>query len=109
MLAVDSNPPALYLECDCLNRIWTVKAPNQPRGEITIGRSNENILVCKRGGISRKHARILREGDSLFVEDLRSTNGTKVNGVRIQTKTEITVGTRIDIAGELVIRVIAGT
>ncbi len=31
-------------------------------------------------GVSRRHCRLLRQGDQFFVEDLQSTNGTKLNG-----------------------------
>ena len=32
------------------------------------------------GGVSRRHAQLLHEGDAWFVVDLDSTNGTYVNG-----------------------------
>jgi serine/threonine protein kinase len=34
-------------------------------------------------GVSRRHSRLFRQGDDWFVEDLGSTNGTFVNGVRL--------------------------
>lgn len=34
-------------------------------------------------GVSRQHARLLREGDDWMIEDLRSTNGTFVNDKRV--------------------------
>jgi pSer/pThr/pTyr-binding forkhead associated (FHA) protein len=35
-------------------------------------------------GISGRHMEIFHKEGSLFIRDLRSTNGTFVNGVRIQ-------------------------
>jgi hypothetical protein len=35
------------------------------------------------GGVSRRHARILRKDNRLTVEDLGSTNGTFLNGQRL--------------------------
>ena len=39
--------------------------------------------VVKHSSISRRHARITREGRHFFIEDLNSTNGTLVNGTRL--------------------------
>ncbi|MCR5661204.1 MAG: FHA domain-containing protein [bacterium] len=33
--------------------------------------------------VSRRHARIFKEGDAVFIEDLKSANGTFVNGERL--------------------------
>lgn len=38
------------------------------------------------GGVSRRHARIIRDGDTYLLEDLNSTNYTKLNGVKLIPK-----------------------
>ncbi len=38
------------------------------------------------GGVSRRHARIIRDGDTFLLEDLNSTNYTKLNGVKLIPK-----------------------
>ena len=48
--------------------------------QVTLGRTEENDVVVPGAGASRKHARILLEGESYQVEDLQSSNGTKING-----------------------------
>ncbi|GIV66006.1 MAG: FHA domain-containing protein [Chloroflexota bacterium] len=50
---------------------------------ITIGRDASNMLVVNDPEVSRRHARIYRQGDKYYLEDLGSTNGTAVNGVRL--------------------------
>lgn len=45
--------------------------------------------------ISREHARVWREGDTAFVEDVGSTHGTVVEGVKIIHKTVLPDGGRI--------------
>ncbi|GBD09901.1 FHA domain-containing protein FhaB [Candidatus Thermoflexus japonica] len=35
------------------------------------------------GGVSRRHARIFFQNDQFYIEDLGSTNGTYLNGVRL--------------------------
>jgi pSer/pThr/pTyr-binding forkhead associated (FHA) protein len=37
-------------------------------------------------GVSRRHAQIVRDGDSLFVEDLNSTNHTLLNGYLLDSR-----------------------
>jgi Protein of unknown function (DUF3662)/FHA domain len=57
---------------------------NQP--EVMIGRSEQSDIALADPGVSRNHARIIREGDDFIVEDLRSTNGTEVNGQPIRRR-----------------------
>ena len=38
------------------------------------------------GGVSRRHARLIRERDAWFIVDLDSTNGTWLNGIELQSK-----------------------
>ena len=52
--------------------------------EITVGRTKANDLVIAEPGVSSNHARILSTGTELTLIDLESTNGTFVNGQRIQ-------------------------
>ena len=49
-----------------------------------IGRREDCDLRIPLGEVSRKHCRILRDGDSLKLEDLGSSNGTFLNGSRVQ-------------------------
>ena len=52
----------------------------------SIGRGRKNDLqIAVDGEISRKHAQITRNGDSFYVEDLGSTNGTLVNGRLVES------------------------
>lgn len=52
---------------------------------ITIGRSDENALVLEEDAYaSGQHARIEAGRDGVWVSDLGSTNGTLVNGERVE-------------------------
>jgi hypothetical protein len=53
---------------------------------VLIGRTSECDVVLYDPGVSRKHARIFNEGAEYFVEDMGSSNGTKVNGSIIKKK-----------------------
>lgn len=48
-----------------------------------IGRSSTNDIQIKDSTISRKHVKIFRIAKKFFVEDLKSTNGTLINGEMI--------------------------
>jgi predicted component of type VI protein secretion system len=54
------------------------------RDMTVIGRREDCDLRIPLGEVSRKHCRILRDGDSLKLEDLGSSNGTFLNGQRVQ-------------------------
>jgi pSer/pThr/pTyr-binding forkhead associated (FHA) protein len=49
----------------------------------TIGREPGNGIVINDAEVSRKHARMAQQGTTYTIEDLGSTNGTFVNGVRL--------------------------
>jgi hypothetical protein len=53
---------------------------------ITIGRHPDSNLVLADPNVSRNHAEIQPQGDHFAVVDLGSTNGTRVNGVRVDTQ-----------------------
>lgn len=46
----------------------------------TIGRTDENFILLSDSSISRRHARIIRSGNTYTVVDLESSNGTRLNG-----------------------------
>jgi len=51
--------------------------------EITIGRVDENDICLPKGNISKKHTRIVVKDGRIIVLDLKSTNGTYVNGKKL--------------------------
>jgi len=60
-----------------------VRGIHLSESEVFIGRSAECEVHLPFNNISRKHARIDFKGEDYVLEDLNSTNGTYVNGVRI--------------------------
>ena len=54
--------------------------------EIIIGRDSGNDIQIDNVAVSREHARITRGPNYYFIEDLNSTNGTFVNGKKINKK-----------------------
>ena len=62
-----------------------------------IGRDVENEIVVMSKRASREHAHILREGRRVLLQDNDSTNGTYLNGERLQTRTLLRDGDRIGV------------
>ena len=52
-------------------------------GEVMIGRSPSCRLRLPSEDVSREHARIFFRNDEYYIEDLGSTNGIYVNGMRV--------------------------
>jgi len=66
-------------------------------GPVVIGRSPGADIVIGDDFVSGRHARISPAGDGAVVEDLSSTNGTVLNGVRITAPQQLRPGDTVDI------------
>ncbi len=58
---------------------------------VTVGRSSTNDVTIEDPSVSRKHAVFEKEGDSFFITDLNSSNGTYVNGKKVTERTEVSM------------------
>lgn len=71
------------------------------RSDLTIGRKDNNSIILGDHHVSGNHAKIIVRNDTLYIEDLNSTNGTflngtKVNGkVKLSNKDELKIGTTV--------------
>lgn len=59
---------------------------------LKIGRSRDNDIVIPEDEVSSHHCRMFREGETLFLEDLGSTNGTFANGGRVHGRFRLSAG-----------------
>ncbi|HEY1416740.1 MAG TPA: FHA domain-containing protein [Myxococcaceae bacterium] len=73
-------------------------------GALILGRSSSCDLRLPHASISRRHARLTRRGERLFLEDLGSQNGTFLDDERLSGPHELLVGQRIHI-GPAVLRI----
>src|SRR6187397_1662315 len=73
---------------------------NKP--EVTIGRVPGNDVVLPKGNVSKRHARIVLKDSRFVVVDLKSTNGTYVNGRKITAPLVIKPGDKVYI-GDFII------
>jgi DNA-binding NtrC family response regulator len=58
-----------------------------PKETIRLGRNSKNDVVLDDPHASRWHAEVYSDGQRWYVRDRHTTNGTKVNGVKIQAPT----------------------
>lgn len=96
--------------------VWTLvvqKSPALPQGTAfpfpvgahsLAGRSADMDIYLQDTFVSSKHALFEVTEDGLQVEDLRSTNGTQVNGADISDVRLLAVGDRVEV-GDTVFRV----
>ncbi len=63
--------------------------------DISIGSSPENVWHLIGSGVSRKHARVFKEGIFWYIEDCNSTNGVRLNRHRIGEKARLENGDTI--------------
>jgi len=69
---------------------------------VSIGREAGNMIQLDDHEISRRHAEIRRVGEALVVGDLKSSNGTFVNDVRVE-RSELDSGDRIRVGRTLLV------
>ncbi|MCP3100725.1 GAF domain-containing protein [Myxococcus sp. K15C18031901] len=62
----------------------TERALPLPEGVTTIGRTQDNAVCVLHVSLSRRHARLERQGRQVVLVDLRSKNGTFVNDARVE-------------------------
>jgi pSer/pThr/pTyr-binding forkhead associated (FHA) protein len=63
----------------------------------TLGRDVNNSIVCDDEFVSASHATLTYRGRAWYVEDLGSTNGTFVNGHRVEGLSPIAFGDELQV------------
>lgn len=67
------------------------------QGELGIGRQLGNAILLPERNISRRHARLVRTGDEVGIEDLGSYTGVRVNGQPIAGSASLHAGDQVQI------------
>ena len=74
---------------------WGEKEIVLAEGENVLGRGPESGVWIDRDTVSRRHARIVVDGDSVRLEDLGSKNGTRLRGRRLEEPAALSDGDEI--------------
>ena len=67
------------------------------RTPFELGRTREAEIFLRDPEVSRRHARFEAQNGVVFLEDLKSSNGTFLNGRRLAEPLEIRTGDEIDV------------
>lgn len=86
----ESPPEACHL-------VWGDRHIPLLQGENLLGRGAEVRVAIDLGRVSRKHARIMVEGDKAAIEDLSSKNGTFLRGRRLADRVDLQDGDEIGV------------
>jgi hypothetical protein len=94
-----------------VNYLLAIESPEFPdpialTGTKIIGRGSSSDIVVKDKLASRGHAKFVCSAGLLTIEDLGTTNGTRVNDVQIEEPTTLSEGDRISI-GDLAMTIIS--
>lgn len=71
------------------------KVPLKRNSRIGIGRKSDNDIIVPHNLVSRNHAIIESSNDEIYITDLNSTNGTFVNGKRVEKRRQLQIGDKV--------------
>jgi hypothetical protein len=80
-------------------RLPSLALPSTDGARLTVGRSPSCGCVLPEDCVSRRHAELRRDGERWFLRDLGSSNGTRVNGMRVSGTIEVRPGDRLSLGG----------
>ena len=94
--SVRSDGREMWLVISAANGVRTIPLPRKP--EVVIGRMHTCDIVIEDESVSRTHA-VIRQGESMHIEDLGSRNKTRVLGKALGKgeRTPVTVGSVVEI------------
>ena len=95
----DEYPVIVWLDGSLSNPHWILD-----RAQMVLGREETCDIVIPMRQISRQHLRLKLEGGGVVVEDLRSKNGTWVNGYRLIGARALEDGDEIRISKDIRLR-----
>lgn len=72
------------------------------RSQTMVGRHSDCNIVLPSSAVSRVHARIVQERGGYYIEDLRSSNGTVINGQMLSGRKRLESGDRLEF-GEFIV------
>ena len=103
-----ADPQSAWSNRLCRRRYLSFRVATKGRswfledGMMGLGRDSSNFIQVHDTEVSRRHAEIRREGDAFTVVDLGSSNGTFVNGERVE-RHALANGDRLQVGSTLIL------
>ena len=79
-----ASPDELGVEREAFSLTMNGRSYAIEGAKVVLGRSKECDVQVEDANVSRRHAELRQEGSSWWLVDLDSTNGTELNGKRVQ-------------------------
>ena len=95
----DEYPVIVWLDGSLSNPHWVVD-----QAQMVLGREEGCEIVIPVRQISRQHLQLRMDGGACMIEDLRSKNGTWVNGYRLTGARQLEDGDEIRVAKDIRLR-----
>jgi hypothetical protein len=73
--------------------------PDHPSRPVTIGRAPDCDCHLVEPSVSRRHAQLRRVDETWLLRDLGSSNGTRLNGLRVTEEIEVRPGDQLSLGG----------
>jgi diguanylate cyclase (GGDEF)-like protein len=93
------RPYLIILAGGSVGEIYALK-----QAESLIGRGQSAAIRIEDDGISRRHAKVVVEGKDVYVQDLKSVNGTLVNGELVTARRLLADGDKITLGATTILK-----
>ena len=80
-------------------RMPVLALPEHPSRPVTIGRAPDCDCHLTEPSVSRRHAQLRRVDETWLLRDLGSSNGTRLNGVRVTEEIAVRPGDQLSLGG----------
>ena len=99
--AAASEAPGIFLRLEVLQGTCASGTEFTLSGELLIGRDSACGICIPDASVSRRNSRLFLANDAVYIEDLGSQNGTRVNGAPIEMASRLRSGDEIAVGDAL--------
>lgn len=83
--------------------VWNDRQIRLEEGETIVGRGGDGVIAFDAPTVSKRHARLVVDGDRATIEDLQSKNGTWLNDRAVSSAVPLGEGDQVRLGGLVVV------